>query len=433
MAFPSPSPTSFASSRTHSAHPSTAAVVAPYGTGTHYRDEFAKYGWECVAVTPPDDALPGLFCGSLVPADYPCVVVHDGSLGATADALRDRGVRAIVAGTEIGVPLAEQLAHRLGLPGNHPRFSPRRRDKGAMAAALVKAGIDGPRSLATGRLTEALSWAGMQDWPDFVLKPGDSAGSDGVHFCSSPDEIRAAWKILHQIPNAMGGSNSHLILQERLRGTQYVVNSVSAPAGGRARHTFTEFWVDRRVGTHLYDRMDLLQPTQMLPRLLARYTARVLDALGISVGPAHTEVMYVPERGPVLIECDACPEGSYDPAAMREVTGSDHIRDAVHAVITGTPDRLGAGRRRDFVTKVSLIATRDGALDEDRLRTLLALPTVRGYVGALAPGVAVSRTVDVLTSPGRVVLAADYAEDINEDYAAIRGLEASGLYGRTVR
>ncbi|MET7605892.1 hypothetical protein ABZS96_25935 [Streptomyces avermitilis] len=413
--------------------PSVAAVVAPYGTGTHYADEFANRGWQCVAVTPADDALPSLYRGTLDPAAYRQVVFHD-NLEATATALRILRVTAVVAGTEIGVPLAEQLAHELRLPGNAPATSSRRRDKGAMARALAEAGVAGPRSLSTERLQEALSWAASLDTTHVVLKPADSAGSDGVAFCSNPDEIRTAWNRLHHVQNAMGGSNTHLVIQERLSGSQYVVNSVSAAGpGGTASHSLTEFWSDRRIGTHVYDRLDLMNRQGMLPRLLSRYTLRVLDALGIVNGPAHTEVMLVPGRGPLLIESGARPEGSYDPAAMREATGSDHIRDAVHAVVTGTPDRRAADRPHPFVTKVSLCAHRDGALDEELLRAVLTLPTVRGYVGTLVPGIQVRRTVDLLTSPGRLLLAADDPCAIEEDYRAIRSMEASGLYGWEAR
>lgn len=150
--------------------PGRAVVVAPYGSGRHYQSEFADRGWDCVAVTPADDALPPLYRGSLDPTGYRRVVVHDGNVDETARALRALRVRAVVAGTEIGVPLAEQLAYRLGLPGNDPQTSHRRRDKGAMAAALTSAGIDAPRSLSTDRLRDALSWAHSLDTPDLVLK-----------------------------------------------------------------------------------------------------------------------------------------------------------------------------------------------------------------------------------------------------------------------
>ncbi|MFJ9379288.1 hypothetical protein [Streptomyces sp. NPDC101455] len=407
-----------------------AAVVAPYGSGKHYRDEFERQGWDCVAVTPADDALPPRYRGSLDPTGYRHVVVHGDDVAATAQALRGLGVSAVVAGTEIGVSLAEQLAHRLGLPGNDPRTSSRRRDKGAMAAALASAGIEAPRSLSTDRLQDALSWAHTLDTPDVVLTLSDSARSDGVFFCSGPDEIRSAWTQLHGIPNAMGGSNQNLIIQERLQGSQYVVNSVSAPGpGGVHRHTITEFWADRRTGTtHVSDRLDLLDRAKFVPRVLAQCTVRALNALGICEGPAHTELMYVPGRGPILIESGARPEVAYDPAAMRDAVGSDHIRDAVHAVVTGTPKSLAADRPRCAVSKVSLIAPYDGVIDEDLLLTLLTLPTVRGYVGALVPGTAVRRTVDLLTSPGRLTLAAEDPRAIAQDYATIRALEAAGLY-----
>ncbi|MEU3862892.1 hypothetical protein AB0F03_37365 [Streptomyces sp. NPDC028722] len=418
---------------THTVRPThgVAAVVAPYGTGKHYRAEIAARGWDCVAVTPADRLLAPMYRGSLDPAGYREVVVHDGDIHATASALKRVGVTIILAGTEIGVPHAEALAHRLGLPGNDPVTSDLRRDKGAMAAALKAAGLDAPRSLSTDSLREALEWADMQPGSEFVLKPADSGGSDGVAFCSSPDAIKAAWRGLHEVPNALGGTNDHLILQERLIGTQYVVNSVSARTpGGGVRHAFTELWADHRTRTgHLYDRLDLLQPYHLIPRMLTQYTARVLDVLGISSGPAHTELMYVPRRGPVLIETGARPEGSYDPVAMREATGSDHVRDAVHAALTGWPALTASGRRpRRFVTKVSLIAPTDGVLDQALLETLLALPTVRGHVGALKPGTPVVRTVDLLTSPGRLTLSADDAAAVDADHQTIRALEADGLY-----
>ncbi|MEW1569703.1 hypothetical protein AB0454_43090 [Streptomyces sp. NPDC093509] len=404
------------------------AVVAPYGTGSHYRAEVAAKGWDCVAVTTPEDQLPPMYRGHLDATGYRQVVVHNGDLQATTRTLASLRVTAIVAGTEIGVPLAEVLAHRLHLPGNDPRTSDLRRDKGAMAAALQRAGLDAPRSLSTDRLREALAWAAQQDCEEFVLKPADSGGSDGVFFCTSPDDIKAAWTQLHGIPNALGGDNTHLIVQERLRGMQHVVNSVSAvDAGGTPRHTFTEIWADHRIG-HVYDRLDLRRPNRLVPKILAEYTARVLDVLGITTGPAHTEVMYARRRGPVLIETGNRPEGSYPVAAMRAATDSDHIRDAVHAAITGRPERLSHPDPSTFVTKVSLISPGDGALDEDRLQMLLKLPTVRGHVGALTAGTRVTRTVDLLTSPGRLLLASDDAHAITKDHAAIRQLEKDGLY-----
>ncbi|MGC4987276.1 hypothetical protein ACLQ18_43020 [Streptomyces sp. DT193] len=86
---------------------------------------------------------------------------------------------------------------------------------------------------------------------------------------------------------------------------------------------------------------------------------------------------------------------------------------------------------RQLAAKVSLIAERDGVLDEDLLFSMLALPTARGYAGGLVPGNTVRRTVDLLTSPGRLVLAADNARAATMDYRTIRAPEASGLYAGT--
>ncbi|MEU0038290.1 hypothetical protein ABZ063_30620, partial [Streptomyces sp. NPDC006333] len=56
------------------------------------------------------------------------------------------------------------------------------------------------------------------------------------------------------------------------------------------------------------------------------------------------------------------------------------------------------------------------------------LPTVRGHVGALEPGGRIQRTVDLLTSPGRLTLAAEDPREIDHDHAVIRAMETSGLY-----
>ncbi|MFE9769487.1 ATP-grasp domain-containing protein [Streptomyces sp. NPDC005808] len=412
--------------------PGRAAVVAPYSTGGYYLAEFVRRGWECVAVLPADDALPPLYRGALDPLGYRSVVVHRGDLAATAGQLRTLRVDAVVAGTEIGVPLAEQLAHRLGLPGNAPGTSHLRRDKGAMAAALAEAGIEGPRTLSTDRLADALDFAAALDGTGVVLKPADSGGSDGVIFCSTPGELRTAWDTLHGQPNALGGDNQFLIVQERLGGAQYVVNSVTV--GGR--HQITDIWADRKVGdTHVYDRADLLPARSALTRrLLAGYTRKVLDALGVVAGPAHTEVRNVLGRGPVLIESGARPEGAYDVAVMRQATGSDHIQDAVHAVVTGTlPPYPSPSPLPVQVAKVSLIAPHTSVLDEEHLQSLLTLPTVRGYSGTLEPGMTVHRTVDLLTTPARLMLVDADAHAVDRDYEAIRELEAAGLYGGGAR
>lgn len=130
MALPLISPDRTPAGSSHSSIlPGRAAVVAPYGSGRHYPSEFADRGWDCVAVTPTDDALPPLFRGSLDPTGYRRVVVHDGNVDGTARALSGvqgadrtimnvapvRGKRNLGSGNEAKVTLIDGDQHA-GLP-----------------------------------------------------------------------------------------------------------------------------------------------------------------------------------------------------------------------------------------------------------------------------------------------------------------------------
>ncbi|MGW7087389.1 hypothetical protein ACWGH2_28365 [Streptomyces sp. NPDC054871] len=83
---------------------------------------------------------------------------------------------------------------------------------------------------------------------------------------------------------------------------------------------------------------------------------------------------------------------------------------------------------RQHVARVSLIAPQDRALDEELLRTITTLPTVRQTVGDLRPGARARRTVGLANSPGELILAADSRRDVGMDHRAIRAAERRGLY-----
>lgn len=60
-----------------------------------------------------------------------------------------------------------------------------------------------------------------------VVKPVEGAGSDGVFICNSPDEVRSAYGSLEGTKNVLGLTNYSVLLQEYLKGDEYVVDTVS--------------------------------------------------------------------------------------------------------------------------------------------------------------------------------------------------------------
>ncbi|OIV35970.1 hypothetical protein BIV57_18805 [Mangrovactinospora gilvigrisea] len=407
--------------------PPTAAIVAPYGSGALYADEFRRRGWQPAAVTTPDDRLPAVFRDALIPSDYHATVVHTGNLTATRRRLQALGTAAVVAGNEIGTVLAERLAADLNLPGNPPATSNVRRSKTAMAQALARAGLPAPATLRTRHLDEALAFAaGLPAGTGWVLKPDDAAGSDGVTLGATHEQLAAAWHRTHHGVNILGHRNTHLVLQERLTGMQYVVNSISR-AG---HHHITEIWRDARLhrdGAALYDRRDLLHPDHVLHAALAVQARRVLAALEITDSAAHSEFIHTGDGRLILIETGARAEGWLHPH-LATALGSHQVRDHV-AVLTGHLLPPPATTRPPrHCAKIHLIAPGPARLTDRGLKELAALPGLIATLGTLTPGTPVVRTRDLMTSPGMAVLAADDPNAIDRAHRALRALEAADLY-----
>jgi biotin carboxylase len=299
-----------------------------------------------------------------------------------------------------------------------------------MAQALLRHGVRASQTIAAADPDSMVRWADERDlWP-IVVKPAGSAGSDGVTFCATPAQARAAFDRLYRRSHRRGGRNDVVLVQELLTGQQFIVNTVSV----NGDHYVAEIWEDTRrpvAGGVVYDLEKLVMPGGEPQQALARYVSQVLDALGIAWGPAHSEVMLT-SSGPVLIETGARMSGAFLPDSVRAATGRDHVTLTVDCYTD--PGRLAAliGRpypvRRQLWT-AALIAPYDGHLATDgAVAELHGLPTLHDVIGDLSPGRPVSRTVDLNTAPAGLYLIADDAAELHRDYARIRHLEANGLY-----
>ncbi|WP_228982212.1 hypothetical protein [Streptomyces sp. DH12] len=400
------------------------AVVAPYGEAGRHAQEYARRGWKITAVTLPAHALPAQHREGTDLSDYPDVIEHVGGLRRTARRLRERGVSAVIAGSGIGVPLADRLTRALGLAGNDPGTTALRTDRGVQAAALADAGLAAPRVLRTASLAGALRWAESSRLPAYVVAVADSSAAAPPAVCRSAAEISTAWRRLRRAAHHQTGTHD-LVIQEYLPGRQYIVHTVSSPA---SQHAVTGVWAEERTSQHVHTRSDLMASPSLLVRSLYLYAMRVLDALCVETGPARFR-MVLTGRGPTLLSARAFAEPPLAAELFELTAGIDHLREAVRASTTGLVrpwvDDQTVSR---FVSRVSLIAPREGVLDAQLLRTVTTLPTVRHVVGSLVAGAAVRKTVDRQSSPGELVLSAVSRQAIEEDYRVIRAVERLGLY-----
>jgi len=403
-----------------------AVVVDAYSTGARLAPRFAAAGLPVVHVQ-SSPKLPDFYARAFRDGDFVENVVHDGDLEATAARVAAHAPAFVVVGAEPGVPLADALSERLGLPSNGSAQSAARRDKNAMSEALRRAGLRTAEALKTAEVVEAVGWAGERGGAPVVVKPLDSAGTDGVSICADAAAIEAAFGANLGRPNALHGANEELLVQELLEGTQLFVNSVSWDGV----HHVSEVWRDNklRVGANfIYDYEELLprhgeQQDQVVP-----YVESVLDALGIRYGPAHTEVMLT-ASGPVLVESGARMHGSVPDEIVDRCTPS-HQTLTAEAYLD--PHSVARRAQQPYVLAagaycVMLISQHEGKIVSDAgLREIEALPSFAGTISMLGPGDRLKRTIDLFSCPGIIYLVDPDRGQLKTDYNRIRELDAAG-------
>jgi Carbamoyl-phosphate synthase L chain, ATP binding domain len=400
-----------------------AVVVDAYSTGARLAPRFHAAELDVVHVQsspqPPD-----FYLRALRREDFVENVIHEGDLEATAERVAAYDPAFVVVGSEPGVLVSDALSERLGLPSNGTALSAARRDKHLMAQALREAGVRAIEELKTAHADHAIAWAMRRDeWP-VVVKPCDSAGTDGVVLCETPAAIRAAFAEGIGRPNALHGANEQLLVQELLRGTQLFTDSISWDGV----HHVSECWRDtkRRVGgAFVYDFEELLDPRGEQQDQVIPYVHSVLDALGVKYGPAHTEVMLT-DTGPVLVECGARMHGSVRDDVIDRCTPS-HVTVTVDAYLD--PASVARRAATGYVLRaasrcVMLISHQEGRIvAEAGMREVERLESFAGTISMAGPGDTITPTIDLFSCPGIIYFIHPDREVLRRDYERIRELE----------
>ena len=401
-------------------------LVDAGGVGSRFAHIFREHGWSPIAVSSAS-TVPDFVVHNFRQRDYD-QVLHFEELGeGLVDRLAGMHVAAVIPVFETAVELADLLAERLGVPGNGTALSRCRRHKGAMGDRLRACGVPCAEHVVTNDLAALDAWARERDrWP-VVVKPVASAGSDTINICRSPQDLPAAFRSIVGTRDALGNQNREVIAQEFLAGQQYLINSVSRDGELRIGAIW-RFDSSYEEGIHIYDKQELLEPYGDLQDSLVAYATRVLEALGVRHGAAHTEIMLT-ERGPILLECAARITGGINPYAEDAAVGLDHLTLAAEAYTE--PDRfLARPPRYTLRQRLGIVALRspvDGQVAAgDGLDALLSLPTFAGCVPTVYAGARVVRTRSFMTSPALVYLLGDTMDMVRSDMAAIRRIEASG-------
>lgn len=218
---------------------------------------------------------------------------------------------------------AARIRDALGLAGNPLRTVLLLKDK-----ALMREVLDGtPGSPAVRaalmRAPDDLAGFTARAGLPVVLKPRDGSGSQGIRVLRSAADVERAARLVAETPDA-------LLAEEFLDGPEYSVESFSRGGEHQVLAVTEKFTGDNAVeiGHLVPARIDSAGHAALVSA-----TRAFLDAVGLTEGPAHTEVIVTP-AGPRVVESHDRPGGDGIIDLVREVTGAD-VRDLLAAHTAG--------------------------------------------------------------------------------------------------
>jgi biotin carboxylase len=286
---------------------------------------------------------------------------------------------------------AASIGAALGLGTHSPDTVRWVHDKVEMRKRLAAVGLESTASQRVADLDQVRDFASRHGYP-VVVKPVAGAASSGVSVVRSPWELAGAWQWAQA---ASVPDTSDLLAEQYLEGPEVSVEAFSEAGAHRA------VCVTGKVKdpVHCLELGQLVRgpfdrPTR---EAASRYTVKVLDALGVTDGVTHTELVLT-AAGPRVVETHLRPAGDDIPEMIRDVYGVDLLDLLVQQSLGGRVlDQLDAGL--------------EAAAKIDQYSAIwFALPAGTGTVTAVRgaeqaramPGVV---RVEVLKEPGDSVVA----------------------------
>ena len=233
----------------------------------------------------------------------------------------------IIPGSEKGVTRATKLANDLNLLGNPIENLEAMTSKDAMQKRLAENNLRHIKGKLVSSVKEAKEYYDMEGLKEVVVKLTYGAATVGVNICKDKESmIKAVEKSLTE-NNIYGEANEDILIQEYIYGEEYVVNTVSCDGV----HRVTTIWKYNKIktgeGFPIYDYDETISELGLGEAELVEYAYDVADAIGIKYGPVHGEYM-VDEKGPVLIEVNCRPMGTYLEAKFIDAFSGQHETDS---------------------------------------------------------------------------------------------------------
>jgi len=409
-------------------------IVDPYSTGCLVAQEISKRGYLIGALWSKGFAeemkthVPQS-CGAL---HWHAQMDEAKTLEATAavvrEAARDYELVAVIAGGEAGVDLTDALSEFMGVQSNGTEI-PNRRDKKVQQELIKAAGMRSVRQAGSDKFEEVEEFLRTESYP-VVLKPIESAGSDGVKLCYTFEEAKEHFEILMDSQMVNGGACPAVLCQEFLRGTEYVVDHVSLDGV----HKTVMVWVyDKRPANgnaFVYFGCVPIDSESPEAKILIPYVRKVLDCMGVKNGPSHGEVMMTKD-GPCLVEMNCRAhggDGNWRPLCKALTGGYSQVEVTADAILDPEkfaliPDKPCSPFKAGGLEVILVSFSRGKVKTMPGYEVMKALPSFLSLETGVKPGTEVDYTIDLMTGIGSVMLMHPDEEVIKRDTEFIRYME----------
>lgn len=311
-------------------------IVECISTGINFIEDIINRGYNPVVLEPKMiDTEEGREYQKMVYDEYKRIEYdfdmryEKDSYEETLEMVRELDPLLVLPGNEKGVVLATRLSHDLNLLGNPIENLDAMTLKDEMHNRLKEYGIRYIRGKVVDSIDEAIEFYDEENLKEVVLKPTYSAGGASVRICSNKKEmIESLQELLNHSANYYGNNENRFLIQERINGEEYIVNTVSC----EGIHNVTLIWKYTKVktdeGAIVYDSSVTVNELSIGEAEMVEYAYQVADALGIQYGPVHGEYM-IDEDGPVLIEVNCRPCGANMEAEFLNRISGQHETDSI--------------------------------------------------------------------------------------------------------
>jgi biotin carboxylase len=411
-------------------------IAEAMSSAFNYLDDIRKKGYEPVIL---ETYFPDGYAKSLLEEErrekysriqYPVTIIkEDPDYAVTLEKIKELDPLLVMPGCEDGVVIGTHLADDLGMPCTPFSNIDKMTKKSAMHQALKEAGLRYIRGEEVATEEECLSFLERTGTEDVVLKHAHGCASVGLHLVHGKEELLEAFRTETAAGNNMFGEDeTRLLLQERIFGDEYVVNTISRNGVPALLSVFRYYKTWLPSGACIYRGLESVSEFDEREKELVEYALQTVRAVGIVDGPVHGEYM-IDGNGPVLIEVNCRVMGGSMPAGFLDKVYGYHDTEVILDCMLD-PAFHGEFLKRPYHT-LRRGYTKDFYSDRDRpinasgiVPILLSMKSFySGWVSSAARSSILQETKDLKTETGCIYMVHDDSEVTKKEFWDLMEIE----------